>query len=225
MRNNAPISNSGKGVRRAVFVDRDGVINKMFYHAEFGILDSPANPDQFELLPRAGEAVAELNRLGFLVIVVSNQPGIAKGKFTPALLEAMERKMMSGIEGAGGKLDSVYYCLHHPEASRVEYRVSCECRKPKPGLLQKAAREWDIDLASSYMVGDGVTDVAAGRAAGATTLFVNSRKCYNCESLSDHSAWPDYLVADLKEAATVIRGIETGDPKSAQPFVLNCATR
>lgn len=225
MLDRAQVSNQHTGVRRAVFLDRDGVINKMFYHAEFGILDSPANPDQFELLPRAGEAVAELNSLGLLVIVVSNQPGIAKEKFTPALLEAMERKMTLEIEGAGGKLDSVYYCLHHPEASLEEYRVICECRKPEPGLLLRAAREWDLDLASSYMVGDGVTDVAAGLAAGATTLFVNSRKCYNCEALADRSVWPDYLVADLKEAATVIRGLETGDSKSVQPFALNCATR
>lgn len=225
MLDRAQVSNQGTSVRRAVFLDRDGVINKMFYHTEFGILDSPANPDQFELLPRAGEAVAELNSLGLLVIVASNQPGIAKGKFTPALLEAMERKMAWGIEDAGGKLDSVYYCLHHPDAALEEYRVSCACRKPEPGLLLRAAREWDIDLASSYMVGDGVTDVAAGRAAGVTTLFVNSRKCYNCDALADRSVWPDYLVADLKEAAMVIRGLESGDSKSVQPYVSNCATR
>ena len=217
------VSDGSTVVRRAAFLDRDGVINKMFYQPEFGILDSPANPDQFELLPGAGEAIAELNGLGLLVIVVSNQPGIAKGKFTPALLEAMEQKMALGIEAGGGKLDAAFYCLHHPEAVLEEYRLRCECRKPEPGLLLRAARERKIDLASSYMIGDGVTDIAAGRAVGATTLFVNTRKCYNCEALADHAAWPDYLVADLSEAATVIQKIECGDLESVQPFVLKCA--
>lgn len=217
----APIQNHN--ARRAVFLDRDGVINEMFYHPEFGILDSPANPDQFELLPRAGEAIAELNRLGLLVIVVSNQPGIAKGKFTPALLEAIGQKMISGIEAAGGKLDASYYCLHHPEATLVDYRIRCECRKPEPGLLLRAAREWNIDLTGSYMIGDGVMDIAAGRAAGATTLFVNRRKCYNCEALASQAVWPDYLVSDLNEAATVIRKIECGDLESIETFALRCA--
>jgi D-glycero-D-manno-heptose 1,7-bisphosphate phosphatase len=224
MLDRASVSNRSTGVRRAVFVDRDGVINGMFYHPDFGILDSPANPDQFELLPRAGEAIAELNRLGLLVIVVSNQPGIAKGKFTQALLEAIEQKMKSNIEAAGGTLDAAFYCLHHPAAVLEEYRVRCECRKPAPGLLLRAAREWNIDLTGSYMIGDGVTDIEAGRAAGATTLFVNSRKCYNCEALADQVVWPDYLVADLTEAATVIRRLEAGDLESVEPFVLKCAT-
>jgi D-glycero-D-manno-heptose 1,7-bisphosphate phosphatase len=224
MLDRASVSNRSSEVRRAVFLDRDGVINRMFYQPEFGLLDSPANPNEFELLPRVGEAVAELNGLGLLVIVVSNQPGIAKGKFTPALLEAMERKMFSGIEAGGGKLDAVYNCLHHPDAALQEYRVRCGCRKPEPGLLLRAASEWNIDLSSSYMIGDGVTDIAAGRAAGATTLFVNTRKCYNCEALADHEAWPDYLVSDLSEAATLIRKIEAGDLDSVRPFVLRCAT-
>ncbi|MFP5265422.1 MAG: D-glycero-alpha-D-manno-heptose-1,7-bisphosphate 7-phosphatase [Blastocatellia bacterium] len=208
--------------RRAVFVDRDGVMNRMFYHAEFGLVDSPANPEQFSLMRGVGRAVAELNRLGLLVIVVSNQPGIAKGKFTPALLGAMEEKMVAGVEAAGGRLDAIYNCLHHPAASLSEYKILCECRKPAPGLLVKAAREWGIDLARSYMVGDGVTDVAAGRAAGATTLFVSARKCYNCDSLADHKVWPDYIVSDLAEAVTVIRNLEAGSRDSVRQFELKC---
>jgi D-glycero-D-manno-heptose 1,7-bisphosphate phosphatase len=209
--------------RRAVFIDRDGVINSMFFDPEFGTVDSPANPDQFALLPSVGRAIARLNNLGLLVIVVSNQPGMAKGKFTRALLEAMESKMVRGIEAEGGKLDAIYNCLHHPEATVTEYRSRCECRKPLPGLLLKAAREWSIDLGGSYMVGDGVTDIAAGRAAGTTTLFVNSRKCYNCDALAAHDVWPHYLVSDLGEAATVIQSLEAGEKDSVRQFVLNCA--
>jgi D-glycero-D-manno-heptose 1,7-bisphosphate phosphatase len=209
--------------RRAVFIDRDGVINRMHFHAEYGTVDSPANPDQFDLMPGVGKAIAELNRLGLLVIVVSNQPGIAKGKFTPILLEAMESKMLDGIESAGGKLDAIYNCLHHPEASLGEYRVRCECRKPEPGLLIKAADQWAIDLSSSYMIGDGVTDILAGRRAGATTLFVSSRKCYNCDSLVEHKVWPDYIVSDLREAVTVIEKLEAGDKDSLRQFILKCS--
>ena len=162
------ITKVARGTRRAVFLDRDGVINRMWLHPEFGTVDSPASPEQFELLPGAGEAIAELKRLGLLVIVVSNQPGIAKGKFTPALLAAIEHKMVAAIEAAGGHLDAVYNCLHHPDAVLDEYRLTCDCRKPRPGLLVRAAREWDIDLSRSYLIGDGVTDIAAGCAITAT---------------------------------------------------------
>ena len=220
-----PASLDGNKARRAVFVDRDGVINRMCWQAEFGTVDSPANPDEFDLLPGVGAGIAELNRLGLLVIVVSNQPGIAKGKFTPALLAAMQTKMIAGIRAAGGELDAIYNCLHHPEALLDEYRARCACRKPEPGLLAQAAREWQIELSSSYMIGDGVTDIAAGRAAGATTLFVNSRKCYNCDSLVAHQTWPDYIVSSLGQAAQVIGSLEAGDTEAVRPFVLQCAAR
>ncbi len=208
--------------RRAVFIDRDGVINRMFYNAEFGLIDSPANPDQFSLLPGVGEAIAKINRLGLLALVVSNQPGIAKGKFTPELLEAIEDKMRRDIEAGGGHLDGVYNCLHHPEAALAQYRVICDCRKPKPGLILSAAEEWNIDLRRSYMLGDGVTDVSAGRAAGTITVFVNSRKCYNCDSLVENDVWPDYLVGNLTEAASLIKALEKGDTQASMRYVLKC---
>lgn len=223
MPNPSSITDKNTSARRAVFVDRDGVIDRMVFHTEFGIVDSPANPEQFELLPGVGQAIAEFNRTGLLAIVVSNQPGIAKGKFTLDLLEAMEHKMNAGIEGAGGRLDAVYNCLHHPEASLEEYRARCDCRKPEPGLLLKAAREWNIDLTRSYVIGDGVTDIVAGHAVGASTLFVNSRKCHNCDSLLEHNVWPDYVVSDLGEASVVIGRLEAGDKDSIQHFALKCA--
>lgn len=206
-----------------MFVDRDGVINRMTFDADFGLVDSPANPDQFELLPGVGRAIRSLNETGLSVVVVSNQPGIAKGKFTTALLRAMEAKMLSGIEADGGKVDAIYNCLHHPEAAVEEYRVRCDCRKPEPGLLVNAAADLRIDLAHSYIVGDGVTDIAAGKAVGTTALFVNSRKCYNCEALVEHQTWPDYIVSNLGEAAAVILSLEAGDKESAEKFRLKCA--
>ena len=209
--------------RRAVFVDRDGVVNRMQFNADFGLIDSPATPDQFELLPGVGQAISSLNEIGLAVVVVSNQPGIAKGKFTPALLRAMEDKMLSSIAADGGKVDAIYNCLHHPEAVVDEYRVRCDCRKPEPGLLLKAAAELSIDLSHSYTLGDGVTDIAAGKAAGTTALFVSSRKCYNCDALIEYQTWPDYVVSDIGEAAAVIRSLEAGDGDFANQFRLNCA--
>jgi D-glycero-D-manno-heptose 1,7-bisphosphate phosphatase len=209
--------------RRAVFVDRDGVINRMHFNADFGLIDSPANPDQFELLPGVGRAINSVNEIGLAVVVVSNQPGIAKGKFTAALLQAMEEKMLSGIAADSGKVDGIYSCLHHPESVLDEYRVRCDCRKPEPGLLLKAAADMSIDLSKSYTVGDGVTDIVAGKAAGTTTLFVSSRKCYNCDALIEHQTWPDYIVSDLGEAAAVIRSLEAGDIEFAGRFRLKCA--
>lgn len=146
---------------RAILLDRDGVINAMWLEHEHGTVDSPANPDQFQLLPGVPEAIRRLRRLGFRIVVVSNQPGIAKGKMAPHLLDAITSEMENRLRLAGASLDGVYYCLHHPEAVLPAYRQSCECRKPQPGLLRRAAKELGIDLGRSYMIGDGLNDIQA----------------------------------------------------------------
>ena len=135
----------------------------------------------------------------------------------------MEQKMCSELGVEGGRLDGIYNCLHHPDSVVDEYRMRCECRKPGPGLLQKAAIELNLDLSNSYTVGDGVIDIAAGKAAETTTLFVSSRKCYNCDNLIEHQTWPDYIVCDLAEAAAVIRSLEAGDKAEADSFRLRCS--
>jgi D-glycero-D-manno-heptose 1,7-bisphosphate phosphatase len=165
------------------------------------------------------DAVATFRRLGLLTIVVSNQPGIAKGKFSKDLLDQMTHKMLADLDAAGGKVDDVCYCLHHPQASVPAYRMNCDCRKPQPGLLLRAAEKWGIDLSRSYMVGDGVTDLQAGTAAGTKTLFVNPRKCYLCEELARQGVQPDYFVASASEAGAVIRKIELGEQETARQFL------
>jgi D-sedoheptulose 7-phosphate isomerase len=195
-------------MRRAAFLDRDGVINPYVYNADFGTVDSPSSPAEFTLGDGVGEAVAELNRLGLAVIVVSNQPGIAKGKFTPALLQDVTSKMKVSVAAAGGKLDAVYYCLHHPEAAATEYRAICDCRKPRPGLLLQAAQEWQIDLAGSFMIGDGLTDIEAGRAAGTRTIFIGQSKNYIHEEFERRGIKPDYVAAALPHAVEIIRVLE-----------------
>ena len=196
-------------MKRAVFLDRDGVINRYVCNPEFGTIDSPATPDEFLLSDGVPQALKELRELGFLLIVVSNQPGIAKGRFSPALLDATTQKMKDQCRGM---LHAVYYCLHHPHAVLTEYRQECDCRKPKPGLLLQASAEWNIDLSNSFMIGDGIVDVQAGNAAGATTIFLGSRKCHLCEEFEKLGTVPDFVAENLKAAADIIRKLEQNKP-------------
>ena len=191
--------------RRAIFLDRDGVINQMVYHPDFGIVDSPANPDEFVLRPGASQAIREINSQGYLAIVISNQPGVAKGKYTQKLLQAITEKMHRELARDGARLDAVYYCMHHPEAIVPKYKQVCDCRKPKPGLLLRAAKEWDVDLGTSFFIGDGITDILAGQAAGVQTILVSSKKLYVYDALAAHNARPDFIVGNLAEAIEIIR--------------------
>jgi D-glycero-D-manno-heptose 1,7-bisphosphate phosphatase len=177
----------------------------MVYHPDYGLIDSPANPDEFFLLPGASQVVRQINEMGLLTIVISNQPGVAKGKFTERLLEAITDKMHRELASGGARLDAVYYCLHHPEAIIPKYKLICDCRKPKPGLLLQAAQEWEISLADSYFIGDGLTDVLAGQAAETRTILIGSRKPDLYEALSEHGANPDHIVPSLEEAIELIQ--------------------
>ena len=202
----------------AVFLDRDGVINRYAFNADSGTIDSPANPAEFRLLHGAGEAIAEFNRLGLPVIVISNQPGIAKGKFTPQLLDAIDKEMRAQLARAGARIDAAYYCLHHPEALVADYRSDCDCRKPKPGLLLRAARDRDLDLASSFLIGDDVSDVLAGRAAGVATILFSPHRCTLCEEFLSRGAVPDVMVQTFPEAvAAVGEALATGARNFAAP--------
>ena len=184
-------------VRRAAFLDRDGVINSYVFHPEFGTVDSPATAAEFSLLPGAGNAIARLARLDLVVIVVSNQPGIAKRKFTVSHLDAMTHKMTVLVRAAGGRIDSVYYCRHHPEAALPLYRQNCECRKPKTGLLLEAMRDWNIDLSGSYMVGDGASDILAGNAVDAQPCLSAAASVTCATNFPDSNARPDFLIREI----------------------------
>lgn len=195
-------------MNRAVFFDRDGVINAMVYDLEHGIVDSPTNVDQFRLLPGAGEAIKRIKEMGFLTVVVSNQPGIGKGKFSLEILQAIEKKMNEELARCGAGLDRIYYCLDHPEAVKEEYRKNSPCRKPNPGLLLKAVEELKINLAFSYMIGDGLTDVQAGNRAGCRTIFLGRPKCDLCRMMEDLDAKPDHIVSNLSQAVKLIEKLE-----------------
>lgn len=193
---------------RAVFLDRDGVVNELVYHEDHGIIDSPFTVAQFRLLPGVIEAVRQLRDADYTVVLVSNQPGIAKGHMSREVFDRIKEKMKEELAEGGACLDGEYYCLHHPEAVVAELRTDCECRKPKPGLLLQAARDFDIDLSRSWMIGDGLTDVLAGKAAGCQTTLLGRMKCDVCRMMDDLDARPDGIATHLAEAVRIIVGKE-----------------
>ena len=154
--------------QKAIFLDRDGTINKYV-----GFL---RNIDDFELLPTVAEAIKQINRSGYLAIVVTNQPVIARGEVTFAELNEIHNKMETLLGAEGAYLDGIYFCPHHPdsgfEGEVAELKIRCDCRKPKPGMLLQAAKDFNIDLTRSYMIGDGEHDRGAGEAAGCKTKII-----------------------------------------------------
>lgn len=152
--------------RDAVFLDRDGTLIE-----EVNYL---ARPEQVRLIPGAADAVRALNDAGVLVVVVTNQAGVARGYFPESRVAEVHARLSALLAEHGAHVDAYYHCPHHPTAGVGRYRVDCDCRKPKPGLLLTAARHLDIDLARSWMIGDKPCDAGAGRAAGCRTLLVRT---------------------------------------------------
>jgi D-glycero-D-manno-heptose 1,7-bisphosphate phosphatase len=188
-----------------VFLDRDGVINRLIYHQDVGIVDSPFTVKQFHIFPRVPNAIRLFNDLGLAVVIVSNQPGIAKGHFGLRTLQKFDRELNAALKRVGAWIDASYYCLHHPEASVTNLRKRCSCRKPKPGMLLKASRDLRLSLPSSYMVGDGLTDIEAGNRAGCRTVFIGRWKCDHCQFIQPPTLRPNFVARDLWEAAKLIR--------------------
>lgn len=171
-------------MNRAVFLDRDGVITR-----EKGYITSP---DQLELYAYTLESVQRLKISGWKLIVVSNQSAVARGLITLKELESINRKLADLAP-----VDAVYCCPHYPDGDSLNpFIIDCDCRKPKPGLILRAAAEHNIDLSVSYMVGDRASDIIAGENAGLTTVLL--RTGYGANGL-ETEARPDYIFADLKE--------------------------
>jgi len=191
-------------MNKAVFLDRDGVINELIYYQEHGVVDSPFIPNQFRLLPEVTKAITRFHELGFKVIAVSNQPGIAKGYFSQETFAEIKVRMNSELAKRGAFLDGEYYCFHHPEAKVKRLKANCMCRKPEPGLLLKAAEELDINLSLSWMIGDGLTDIMAGKSAGCRTILLGRMKCELCSLMDELHARPDFIAKSLIEAAELI---------------------
>jgi histidinol-phosphate phosphatase family protein len=183
--------------RPAVFLDRDGVINKEVSHL--------SDPAQMDLIPGAAEAIRRLNEAGVLVIVVTNQPVVARGECTPDSLRLIHNKMETLLGQRHAWIDALYFCPHHPDkgfAGEVaELKVDCACRKPRTGMFEQAVQDWNVSLSDSYGVGDSCRDIIAARRMGIGAIGVKTgRGCRDCDVLES----PDRLVENLQEAVDII---------------------
>jgi len=193
----------GSGNLRAIFLDRDGVLIE-----DVDLLDHPA---RIRILPGVAEALARLKEAGFLLLVVSNQPVVARGLLDEEGVRALQRTVEARLTGLGAPaLDGFYFCPHHPRATLPAYRGACECRKPKPGMLLRAAAEHGVDPAMSFMVGDRPTDLHAGARAGCRTIWVQTGR--HGDPVIEGAGplptlQPDWVCEGLPEAARWILGL------------------
>jgi D,D-heptose 1,7-bisphosphate phosphatase len=181
----------------AVFLDRDGTINE-----EVGYLDSL---DKFKVIPSAYEAIRLINESGMKAVVISNQAGVARGLFTEDFVKITHEHLQTALRKKGAYIDNFYYCPHHPTEGIESYRKDCNCRKPAPGMLLRAAQDLNIDLTKSYLVGDRFRDMEAAKKAGVKRVLVKTG--YGQELLQDdgpdeatEEGKPDFIAADILEA-------------------------
>lgn len=184
--------------RPAVFIDRDGTISE-----EVGYVN---HPSRFRLFRYSAEAIRILNEAGWLAILITNQAGVARGYFSEDVIHRIHDQLTHELHEQSARLDAIYYCAHHPSVGEPPYRTDCDCRKPKPGLIQQAAKDFEIDLAASWMAGDRYSDIELARNAGLRSAFVLSgygRGEWEYQS----NGWehrPDLVCEDLLEAVKSI---------------------
>jgi D-glycero-D-manno-heptose 1,7-bisphosphate phosphatase len=183
-------------VKPAVFLDRDGtIIEDVNYLAAL---------DRIAWYPWSIDAIRALNAAGFPVVVVTNQSGVARRYFTEAFVQDVHRALDVHLAAGGARIDAYYYCPHHPEGEAPEYRRACDCRKPSRGLVERAARELDLDTSRSFVVGDSWRDVGLARAVGARGILVRTG-CGAAEEGRPHDGVaPDAVVDNLAAAASWI---------------------
>ena len=190
----------------AVFLDRDGVINEIVWNDDIEQLDSPMKVEQFRFLPGVPEALKTIREKGYYIFIVTNQPGAAKGKTDLATLYDINTHMIESLAECGAEIDDLFMCPHYPKElpmTKEKFLIKkCGCRKPEPGLIYRAMRKYNIDLSSSYMIGDSCSDVLAGSAVGLSTVFLGEVKCDLCKKLGDVS--PAFVARDICEAADLI---------------------
>jgi D-glycero-D-manno-heptose 1,7-bisphosphate phosphatase len=190
--------------RPAIFIDRDGTLSY-----EVGYVN---HLSRFRLYPYSVDAVRLVNRSRFLAVVVTNQAGVARGYYPESLVHEVHASLRAAMEAGGARLDGLYVCLHHPSVGEPPYRQDCDCRKPRPGLLRRAAAELDLDLAGSYVIGDRSSDLELARSVGAKAVLVKSG--YGLGELTYHAPrWtrpPDMVAEHLFEAVERILSEDEG---------------
>ena len=189
---------------KAVFLDRDGVVNELVYFQEHGVIDSPFIASQFQLCHGIIPAVKKFQNAGYKVIIASNQPGIAKGHITEENFAKIKETMKKQLKKGGAVLDGEYYCFHHPDAKITQYKVDCKCRKPKPGLILQAAKDMNIDISQSWFIGDNLTDIKAGKNAGCHTMLIGKMRCELCDLMDNQGVKPDVIKLNITEASEYI---------------------
>jgi D-glycero-D-manno-heptose 1,7-bisphosphate phosphatase len=182
-------------MNRAVFLDRDGVIIKEPPHYAHRL-------DQLDLISRCAEAIRLLNENGFTVIIASNQAGVARGYYREEDTLLFNQALKEKIAKKGAHIDAIYYCPHHPEATIERYRVDCNCRKPKPGMLARAEKELNVDLKQSFIIGDKLSDIQTGKGAGCKTIMV--RTGHGADELKSSQFECNYIADDLYDAVAHI---------------------
>ena len=189
-------------LRPTVFLDRDGTLNELVYDEAQGIMTGPLWPEHLVVKREAGPFVRALNELGFLCLLVTNQPGLAKATTTPVRLDRIHRRLREELARSGARLDGIFYCPHHPDpgpTGKKDLAVECRCRKPAPGLLLEAAAVHHVDLYRSYMVGDRLTDMEAGRSAGVMTILVSELTSEIAERIEQRTEMPvDFTLQQLE---------------------------
>ena len=182
----------------AVFIDRDGTISE-----EVGYVN---HLSRYQVYPWTAEAIRNLNEAGLKVIVVTNQAGVARGYFREELVKQVHEKLEAEMASAGARFDAIYYCPHHPSVGEPPYRQSCNCRKPKTGMLERAAVEFGVDVSQSFVVGDRYGDIELALNAGARSIFVLSGYGLG-EYEYQRQNWkrqPDWVARDLLEASHLV---------------------
>lgn len=194
---------SGFQVNWGVFLDRDGTVTE-----EVGYVN---HVSRLRLLPGAAEGIRLLNDAGVPVLLATNQAGVARGYFDEALLKAVLGRLEALLAAEGARLDALYYCPHHPTAGVPPWRAQCDCRKPKPGMLLRGAKEFGLDLSACWVVGDKISDTGFARNAGARSAMVlTGYGLGEYEHQRDQWEWePDAVVPDLHAAAKHILGEKT----------------
>jgi D-glycero-D-manno-heptose 1,7-bisphosphate phosphatase len=195
------IDSTGSGrrtSRRAVFLDRDGTIIE-----EVGYLD---RAERVEFYPYTIDAIRAFNRAGLAVVMISNQSGVARGFFTETIVDHVHARMAAMLAEGGARIDAYYYCPHHPDGKVAGYARPCDCRKPGRGLVDRAVREFDVDPARSFVVGDRWLDVALARAVGASGVLVRTGYGMSVEQQRPDDLTADAVVDNLIAAASWILG-------------------
>ena len=196
MGNSTKTNQLGLKAAKAVFLDRDGTLIKQ--------VELMHSVGELEIFPGIPEAIAKLNQLGFLAIIVTNQPVVARGLATPEDIEKVNAELVKRIADGGGKIEAVYFCPHHPEATLERYRLRCDCRKPEPGMISRGIKEFNIDPEQSFMIGDAIIDVVAGQKAGLRTILVKSGPGHSGLDKKFPDVHPNWEAADLAEAVNII---------------------